>query len=200
MRFRHRSGHGLPAATDARGAREPTRPPGYTPAMTWFDLGALALVALAVADAARGGLAWAVMELGLLTAAAFLAALVAGRAEPYVQKVFDVSPTDLPWATHAFALALAVTLLMGAAFLLQPLTKRWRFRHDGWAGAAVGIGTGALAALLLFSLAVWSSPRPYEMQLRPSATADALVAAYDHGFAPLFPQHLGHRIEDLRTP
>jgi quinol-cytochrome oxidoreductase complex cytochrome b subunit len=168
--------------------------------VTWFDLGALAIVALAAVDGARCGLAWSVTELVLVLAAAAVTGLLRPFAEPYLQKVVVVPQTDAPWFTHLIVFACTAALFIGVAVLLQPLTKRWRFAHDGWPGAAVGTVTGTVAALVLFSLAVWNSPRPYESQLAPSHTAVVLVRAYESGLAPLFPSHLSHRIEDLRTP
>jgi uncharacterized membrane protein required for colicin V production len=168
--------------------------------MTWFDLGALAIVVLAVVDGARNGLAWAVVELALLVGAALLAGLLRSFAEPYLQKVVVLPQADAPWITHAVVFALCAALFIGLAVLLQPLTNRWRFSHDGWPGGALGLVTGAIAALVLFSLTVWSSPRPYEAQLTPSCTGDVLVHAHEAGLGPLFPSHLGHRIEDLRAP
>jgi len=168
--------------------------------VTWFDLGALAIVVLAVVDGARSGLAWAVVELLLVVGAAALTGLLRPLLDPYVAKVLEVSQTDLPWTTHALvflALALGFT---GIAYLLNPLVREWRFDRDGWPGGVVGGLSGTVLALVLFSLAAWSGPRAYEGQLRPSHTAWVLVVTWDAGATGLFPEHLGHRLEDLRNP
>lgn len=168
--------------------------------MTWFDLGALAIVALAAFDGARCGPAWALVELLLLVAAATVTGLLRPFVEPYLQKMVVVPQADAPWITHAVVFVLCAILFAVLAVLLQPLTRRWRFRHDGWLGGVLGAVTGAVAALVLFSISVWSSPRPYEEQLAPSLTGTALVHAFDAGLAPLFPSHLGYRVDDLRHP
>ena len=168
--------------------------------MTWFDLGALAIVALAAADGARCGFAWAVLELTMLVAVAALTGLLRPFAEPYIHKMVVLPQTEAPWITHAVVFAACAALFVGLAILLQPLTRRWRFKHDAWPGGLLGGVTGAVAALVLFSLAVWATPRPYEAQLAPSHTGALLVRAVDAGLMPLFPSHLSYRLEDLRTP
>ena len=168
--------------------------------MTWFDLGALAIVVLAIVDGVRSGAAWALTELALLACAALLAGFVRPFAEPYLQKIVVLAPADLPWAAHATCFGLLACMFMGVAFLLQPMAKKWRFTHDQWPGAVIGVVTGALAALVLFSLAVWGSPRPYEAELTPSYTGAALVKVHRAGLRGLFPEHVAHRLDDLRAP
>ncbi len=168
--------------------------------MTWFDLGVLALVALAALDGARCGLAWAALELTLVLAAAALTGVLRPFAEPYLHKIVVLPQSDAPWVAHTVVFGLCAAAFIALAVLLQPLTKRWRFRHDGWLGGVVGALAGATAGLILLSLTVWGSPRPYEGQLAPSCAGKALVTVYEAGLAPLFPSHLGHRIQDLRHP
>lgn len=168
--------------------------------VSWFDLGALAIVALFVVDGARSGLAWALLELTLLAGAALLSGQLQPFADPYVGKVIVLSQVDAPWATHAVVLAVVTVLLVGLGVLLQPLTKRWRFRFDGWPGGLVGAVTGAVAALVLFSLAIWSSPRPYEAQLGQGFSVRVLDRVHAAGLEPLFPSPLGHRLAELRSP
>ena len=168
--------------------------------MTWFDLGALAIVVLAAVDGARSGLAWAAAELLLLLGAAVLTGLLRPLAQPYVGKVFEITQVDLPWATHTLLFVVIALGSVGAAYLLRPLVQKWRFDHDGWPGGFVGALSGALLALVLFSLAVWSGPRAYEDQLQPSHTSTVLAATWDAGLQAPFPEPLGHRLEDLRQP
>jgi len=166
--------------------------------VTWFDLGALTIVVLAIVDGARSGLAWSFTELVLVVGAATLTGLLRPLVDPYFAKIFEVSQADLPWATHSLLFLTLALGFTGIAYLLNPLVRRWRFDHDGWPGGVVGAVTGAILALVLFALAAWSGPRAYEEQLRPSHTAWVLVEAWDAGATLLFPEQLGHRLEDLR--
>ena len=168
--------------------------------MTWFDLGALAIVVLAAVDGARSGLAWSTVELLLVLGAAGLSRALRPAVDPYVAKVLEISQIDLPWTTHVLLFAVLAVACAGLAYLLHPLVHKWRFDHDGWPGGLLGAVTGTVLALVLFSLAAWSTPRAYEAQLRPSHTAWALTQAWDAGATALFPEQLGHRLEDLRQP
>ena len=166
--------------------------------MTWIDLGALVLVALAVVDGARSGLAWAIVELAFLGLAAWLTGMLRPLAEPYVLKVASLTELDLPWVSHAALFALLACVLMGLAFLLHPMCRRARFRRDGWPGGVVGALSGLLAALVLTSLAAWHSPRPYEEQLRGAFVVDILGRAHAAGLAPLLPEGTVARLGELR--
>jgi uncharacterized membrane protein required for colicin V production len=168
--------------------------------VTWFDLGALAIVVLAAVDGARSGLAWAAVELILIGGAATLTGLLRPLADPYVAKVFEVSQAELPWTTHSLVFVSLALCFTGIAYLLRPLVRNWRFEHDGWPGGVMGAVSGAVLALVLFALATWSGPRAYEEQLTPSHTAWVLTETWDAGITMLFPEQLGRRLEDLRIP
>lgn len=169
--------------------------------MTWYDLGALALVALAVLDGARSGLAWAATELAFLVAAAATARAVHAHAEPYLLKVVDVAPEDRAGATHAIAFGTLAAVAAGVLILLHPASKRWRFKHDAWYGGALGAANGSLLALVVFSILLWSSPRPsVEESLAESALAHTLRATEGPALAPLLPDRLPRRLEQLERP
>jgi uncharacterized membrane protein required for colicin V production len=168
--------------------------------VTWFDLGALAIIALAIVDGARSGLAWSVAELLLVLGTATLTALLRPLVEPYVGKVFEIAQTDLPWATHAIVFVTLALGSAGIAYLIHPLVRRWRFDHDPWPGGVVGAVSGCTLALVLFAMAAWSGPRAYEEQLKTSRTTWLLIETWETGATLLFPEPLGHRLEDLRTP
>ncbi len=165
--------------------------------MSWFDLGALLLCALAVVDGARSGLAWSVVETALLALAAVLTTLLRPLAEPYVSKIATLGPEDLLWVTHAALFALIACMLMGVAYLLHPLSKRLRFRWDDWTGGTFGVVSGLLAAVILFSMTLWHSPRPYEEQLSPSVLISLLDSAQGCGLELLFPDGSVARVAEL---
>ena len=168
--------------------------------MSWFDAAAVVVVALAILDGVMSGLAWAVVELALLVGAALAARALGGPAQPYVLKFADLSPEEAPWAAHAAVFALSACMLLGLAVLVHPLWKRWRFRRDRWLGALLGVGTGVVASLVLFAIALWATPRPYEESLRASRLVQALAAAADSPLRGLFPTGLPARLEELREP
>lgn len=170
--------------------------------MTWFDLAAIALVALAVLDGARSGLAWALLELFAIAAAALAARWLAPHGEQIVAKIVDLaSEEDLHGASHASVLALLGLATAGVLILLHPASRRWRFSHDRWPGGVLGAVNGLLVALLLFSVVAWSRPRPScEEALNQSRLVPVLRAVSDAGLSALFPAHLPARLQQLRGP
>lgn len=169
--------------------------------MSWFDLGALFVVALAVLDGACNGLAWAALELALLLAAAFAARGLGSHVEPYLLKIADLAPDEVQSASHLTVFLAFAGVFAGILFLLHPASKRWRFRHDRWFGGVVGFATGTLGALLLFSIAMWSSPRTsVEESLAESRLLAVLKSARGNGLSGLFPQHVAGRVPQLERP
>lgn len=165
--------------------------------MTWFEVGALIVITLAVLDGAVSGLVWALLELALLAGAAWLTGALRPGVEPYMEKVVDIAPPDLSWVTHVFVFTVVAVLLIGLLFLVHPTSKRWRFRHDRWLGGIVALANGALASLLLLSAAVWCSPRSYDDALRASTTVDVLREATHGRLSALFPPDLDLRLARL---
>jgi hypothetical protein len=169
--------------------------------MTWYDLGALVVVALAVLDGARSGLAWASAELAAILGVALAARALHAQIEPYLLKVADVAPDDRAGATHAIVFSALGALVIGVMILLHPASRRWRFRHDGWYGGALGALNGLLAALLVFSILLWSAPRPaVEETLAESRLSSALRVAEEARLGPLFPDRLPRRLVQLERP
>ncbi len=64
----------------------------------------------------------------------------------------------------------------------------------------LGAFTGCLAALLLFALSIWCTPRTYEDSLRETPLRSALSAVHDNGLGGTFPPGLGTRLAQLDTP
>jgi uncharacterized membrane protein required for colicin V production len=170
--------------------------------MSWFDLGAVVLVALAAFDGARSGLVWALLETTLLVGAALAARGLHGPIEPYVQKVADFSADDLSCASHAVVFAVAACLLVGILILLHPASKRWRFARDAWFGGVVGALNGALGALLLFSVVIWCSPRQsaVEESIAESRLVPVLRASQESGLGAVLPEHVPDRLAQIRSP
>ena len=169
--------------------------------MSWFDLGAVVVIALAVLDGAKSGVVWAALETALLVGAGLAAQGLRSHVEPYVSKVADLAPEDLHSAAFVVVFALSACMFFGVLILLHPASKRWRFKHDSWYGAVLGLANGALAALLLFSMAIWSTPRPtYEDAVAGSRLVPVLDWAYGHGGERMFPEHVPERLSPLRRP
>ena len=169
--------------------------------MSWFDLGALAVVALAVFDGARNGLVWALIEAILLLAAAILARVSHGHLEPYLLKIADLEPQDLHCASYLVVFVATGCVFVGALVLVHPASKRWRFRHDRWFGGALGGASGVFASLVIFSIVIWSHPRPSgEESLAESRLVPVLRTAADHGLAGVLPVHVPLRMTELERP
>jgi colicin V production protein len=169
--------------------------------MSWFDLGALVVVALAVADGARSGLAWAALESLAVAGTALLARAAHTPAEPYLAKITDLPDGDMHCASHVVVLALLGCAVTGVMILLHPASRRWRFKRDGWFGAALGVLNGLVAALVLFSTMLWWRPRPdAEETLASTRLLAVLRVATDQGLAPLFPEHVPGRLRDFERP
>jgi uncharacterized membrane protein required for colicin V production len=168
--------------------------------MTWFEIGALVVIALAVLDGLVSGFVWAVLELCVLVGAALAARALRTTAEPYMLKVAALSPEHLPWATHVVLFVLTALLLFGVLLLVHPATKRWRFRGDRVFGAVLGMFTGVLACLVLVSVALWATPAAHQDTLRESPLTRSLGAAFELGLAPLFPEPAPERLERLSAP
>ncbi len=167
--------------------------------MSWFDLGAFVIVGLALVDGVWAGFLFALLETALVVAAAAAAHSLAPAVEPYLVKLVDVAPEDLPGAAHLATLATLLVLVAGVLVLLRPASRRWRFAHDRWLGGAVGAVNGLLLALLLFSVAMWSSPRVGgESTLAESRLLSVLSGAMHSGLHGLFPSHADARVEELR--
>jgi hypothetical protein len=169
--------------------------------MSWYDLAALVVVALAIADGARSGLAWAALESLAVAGTALLARAVHTPAEPYLAKVADLADRDMHCASHATVLAILACAVIGVMILLHPASRRWRFKRDGWFGGALGALNGLVAALVLFSTLLWWRPRPEaEESLAGSRLLAVLEVATDQGLAPLFPEHVPERLHELERP
>jgi hypothetical protein len=169
--------------------------------MSWFDFGAVVIVALAVFDGARSGLAWAALECALLVTAAIAARGLHGEVEPYVLKVADLGPDDLRAASHLIVFAAFAALFAGVLILVHPASRRWRFRHDAWFGGVLGFANGLCAALVLFSIAMWSRPRPaIEEALASSRLVPVLRSVHGSGLSGIFPEQVPERLEQLERP
>jgi hypothetical protein len=169
--------------------------------MSWFDFGAVVVIALAVFDGSRNGLAWAALESLLLVTAALAARALHAEIEPYVLKVADLSPEDLRAASHLTVFAAFVVLFAGVLVLLHPASRRWRCKHDGWFGAALGLANGLCAALVLFSIVMWSRPRPsIEEALAGSRLVPVLRSVQGCGLGGIFPEQVPERLEQLERP
>ena len=169
--------------------------------MSWFDLGALVVIALAVTDGAKSGLAWAALESVAVVGTALLARAVHGPSEPYLAKLADLPDGDMHCASHIVALTLLGCTVTGVMILLHPASRRWRFERDAWFGAALGVVNGLLASLVIFSTVLWWRPRPdAEETLAGSRLTAVLQVATDRGLAPLFPEHVPGRLHDFERP
>ncbi len=169
--------------------------------MSWFDLAALVVVALAVVDGARSGLLWAALETCVLVASATIARSTSSAMEPYIRKIVDLEPDDLRGAAHVAAFAASASVLFGVLILVKPATKRRRFRHDGVAGGALGIVNGTLAALLVFAIVIWPARRPgVEDSIAGSRLVPTMRVAHGHGFAWLLPDYVESRLGELQRP
>jgi hypothetical protein len=169
--------------------------------MTWFDVGALAVVALAAADGAWSGLAWSALETALLVLVALLARGLREGVEPYLRKVAELGPDDLSGAAHAVVFAVGAGVAIGALVLLHPASKRWRFAHDRWWGGFWGAVNGALASLLLFAMVLWPAPRQScEQEVRESQLVPVLAAVHGTGLSGLFPGWTAARLAQVRSP
>jgi hypothetical protein len=165
--------------------------------MTWFDLGALAIVALAVVDGATSGFLWSLLESAFLVTTAMTARGLAVHAQPYVLKVADLGPDDLRSASHVAVFLPVASTFLGVLILLHPASRRWRFRRDAWLGGAWGAVNGIFGSTLLFSMAMWSTPRAWEEQLAASRLSPVLACAVDAGLAPLYPEPTVERLRQL---
>ncbi len=169
--------------------------------MSWFDLGAVLVVALAVFDGARNGLAWAALEAALLVTAALGARGLGPHAEPYLLKIADLPADELRSTAHLTVFLAFAAAFGGILFLIHPASKRWRFRHDRWFGGTLGLATGTLGSLLLFSIVMWSRPRlAVEDALAESRLLAVLRTAKDNGMAGLLPVHVTERVVQLERP
>ncbi len=169
--------------------------------MSWFDLAALGVVALALVDGARGGLVWAALVAVFVAAAALAARTAAPHVEPYVRKVADLSPDDVRGAAHSTVLALAALAAAGVLYLLKPATRRRRFNRDGIWGAALGLATGLVAVVVVFAVLLWPSRRTSaEDALAESRLVALTRAANEHGLARLLPDWTAERLDELRGP
>ena len=169
--------------------------------MSWFDLGALVVLALAIVDGARSGLAWAALETLAVAGTALLARAVNTPAEPYLAKIADLPDRDMHCASHLVALVLLGGTVTGVMILLHPASRRWRFKKDEWFGGVLGALNGLVASLVIFSTLLWWSPRPSaEETIGGSRLLAFLRVASDRGLAPLFPDHVPERLHDFEHP
>jgi uncharacterized membrane protein required for colicin V production len=169
--------------------------------MSWFDLAALVVVALAVVDGARSGLLWAALETCVLVASALVARALSPGMEPYVRKVVELAPQDLRGTAHVVVFAVAALVLFGVLILVKPAIKRRRFRHDGVAGGALGAVNGTIAALLLFAIVIWPARRSdVEDSIAESRLVPTMRIAHDHGLAWLLPDYVPARLGELQRP
>lgn len=165
--------------------------------MTWFDAGALALVALAIADGATSGPVWAACETFVLGGSGALARSLCGPAEPYVGKIADAGPSDLPWITHAVLFGAIAALGFGVLILVHPMTKDVRFRRDAWVGAAVGLWNGLFAAALIGAVVLTGTPRSYDADLSGSVLLRVVRSADAAGLGGTLPEHTAARATEL---
>jgi len=169
--------------------------------MSWFDLAALVVVALAVFDGARNGLLWAALETVLVVGTAAATRTLSPHVEPYIRKVADFAPGDLVGAAHVAVFTTSAAGLTGVLILLKPATRRRCFERDGYVGGALGAVNGVTAALLVFAIVMWPErPHGGEESLASSRLLPTLQAAHDHGFAWLFPEYVPSRLSELRRP
>lgn len=164
--------------------------------MSWIDVAALVVVAIAVYDGAKSGLAWALLETLVLAGGACAAAAIRPHAEPYVLKIAALGPRELPWITHAVMFALCACSLFGLLLLVHPATKKWRFKQDRWFGGAVGFVNGVAAALVVTTLVGGLASGAVADEFRTSRTARAA-----HGVAEsvpsAFPDGAAARLAEL---
>jgi hypothetical protein len=166
--------------------------------MNWFDVAALALILLTIFDGWSSGFGWAILETCMLFGTAVAAKALRPLAEPYVLKVANLPADELPWVTHLVVFAFAGCSFYGLLLLLHPVTKKWRFPKDKWAGAAVGIVNGLLASILIGAIVMASTPQTYDAELRDSVTMQAAAAVWKSGAgAPFLPDHVPVRAVQL---
>lgn len=165
--------------------------------MSWFDVAALVVVALAVLDGATSGLAWAALETLVLVGSAAAARALRPVAEPYLDKIAALPPTDLPWVTHLLVFALCACSLFGVLLLVHPAAKKWRFAKDRWWGGALGVLNGCLAAVLVTASVMAATAPAWEAEARGSAVVRFVGSLSDGPLAPLFPEHAPARARQL---
>jgi uncharacterized membrane protein required for colicin V production len=169
--------------------------------MSWFDLAALVVVALAVVDGARNGLLWAALETCVLVASALVARGLSSGVEPYVRKIVELTPQDLRGTAHVLVFVVSACVLFGVLILVKPAIRSRRFRHDGVAGGALGAVNGTLAAFLVFAIVIWPARRSdVEDSIAESRLVPVLRVAHEHGMAWLLPDYLPARLAELERP
>jgi uncharacterized membrane protein required for colicin V production len=165
--------------------------------MSWFDVAALVVVVLAVLDGATSGFAWAVMELVVLLGSAAAARALRPHAEPYLQKIAALPPSDLPWVTHLLVFALCACSLFGVLLLVHPAAKKWRFRNDRWFGGALGLLNGCLAAVLVSSMVIAATDPAWEAEARSSRVVRVVGSLAAGPASVLLPEHAAGRSRQL---
>ncbi|MCE9637884.1 MAG: CvpA family protein [Planctomycetes bacterium] len=155
--------------------------------MSWFDIGALVVVLLAVWDGAKSGLAWALMELSVFVGSALIAGAVRPHAEAYVFKIANLPPQDLPWVTHLAVFALCACTLFGILTLIHPAARKWRFKNDRWFGGAVGLMNGVVASVVVCGMLLAPTEKGWVDELKPSMLLRAVAATADSPAEVLLP-------------
>ena len=166
--------------------------------MSWFDIGALVVVLLAVLDGATSGFAWAGLEAVVLLGSALASRLLRDHAAPYVSKVAALPAADLPWVTHLILFALSACSLFGILMLVHPAAKKWRFRNDRWFGGAMGLVNGGLAAIFIFAMTMAATDKAWEDQARTSRLLHVVDGLSRTPAAGLLPDHVQERAARLQ--